>query len=204
VSLPSPPLSELLGQMLPPSDNFYAEMLLKDLGAGFGAGGTTAAGAAVVRHVIAGLGLHPQIVDGSGLSTSDLTTPRQIVTLLGDIAPTADGLVLRDALGVAGRSGTVAHRLRGTAAAGRCQLKTGTLIGVSNLAGYCTALGGHLIAFAFLTGGVDLGEARVLQDHMAITIARYSDGTPPGALRPPTGGHLPTGAPPGTPAPAPA
>jgi serine-type D-Ala-D-Ala carboxypeptidase/endopeptidase (penicillin-binding protein 4) len=202
-ALPSPSLAELLGQMLPPSDNFYAEMLLKGLGARFGTGGTTAAGATVVRHVLAGLGLHPRIVDGSGLSRSDLTTPRQVVTLLGDVAPTADGVVLRSALGVAGRTGTVAHRMRGTTAAGRCQLKTGTLVAVSNLAGYCTTLGGHLIAFAFLTGGVDLNIAHQLQDNMAITLAGYYDGTPPGTLEPPAGGRLPSGAAGSPPAPVP-
>src|SRR5215213_8398732 len=51
-----------------PSDNYMAETLLKDLGADFGADGTTAAGAAVARREAARLGAQPTIVDGSGLS----------------------------------------------------------------------------------------------------------------------------------------
>src|SRR5207248_1631189 len=79
----SPPLSTLLALTLPSSDNFFAETILKDLGAAFAHTGTTAAGAAVVRRTIAALaGIHPQIVDGSGLSDSDRTTPYEVVQLI--------------------------------------------------------------------------------------------------------------------------
>jgi D-alanyl-D-alanine carboxypeptidase/D-alanyl-D-alanine-endopeptidase (penicillin-binding protein 4) len=60
----------------------------------------------------------------------------------------------------------------GTAAAGRCRAKTGTLIGVSTLSGYCNA--GHgLVAFSFLMNSVDVRTARRAQDRMAALIARY-------------------------------
>ena len=52
------------------------------------------------------------------------------------------GTVLRGSLAIAGRTGTLAFRMRHTGAAGRCQAKTGTLTGASNLAGYCTAADG--------------------------------------------------------------
>src|SRR6202035_5626765 len=79
----SPNLATLLGLTLPPSDNFFAETLLKDLGARYGGVGTTAAGAAVVRATIAhDFNLHPYLLDGSGLSHSDHTTPKQVVELL--------------------------------------------------------------------------------------------------------------------------
>ena len=74
---------------------------------------------------------------------------------------------------MAGRTGTLAHRMRNTGAAGRCQGKTGTLTGVSNLAGYCESADGHLRAFAIFTDGIGIEAAHVLQDHMAITIADY-------------------------------
>ena len=171
--VPSPTISQLLGLTLPPSDNFFAETLLKDLGARFGGAGTTAAGAKVVRETVAQLGVHPQVVDGSGLSREDQTSPYEVVTLLNEIAHTALGTVLRGDLAVAGHTGTLSERMRGTAAAGRCQGKTGTLTGVSNLVGYCTAADGDELAFAFFTDGIELYAAHTLQDNMAITLADY-------------------------------
>lgn len=169
----SPPLRSLLGLTLPPSDNFLAETLLKDIGARFGGAGSTSAGVKVVRHVIAGFGIHARILDGSGLSHSDATTPRQVVSLLADLATKPLGTTLRNDMAVAGHTGTLATRMRGTLAAGRCQGKTGTLIGVSNLAGYCTAANGDILAFAFFTDGIETYRAHTIQDAMAITLARY-------------------------------
>ena len=170
----SPTVAQLLGLMLPPSDNFFAETLVKDLGALYGGAGTTASGAAVVRATVASLlGLHPQVVDGSGLSRSDLTSPYEVADLLVALAPTAMGQVLRGDLAVAGRSGTLSERMRNTGAAGRCEGKTGTLTGVSNLVGYCNAADGHTLVFAIFTDGIAIELAHALQDNMAITVADY-------------------------------
>jgi D-alanyl-D-alanine carboxypeptidase/D-alanyl-D-alanine-endopeptidase (penicillin-binding protein 4) len=158
--------------MLPPSDNFFAETLIKDLGARYGGAGTTAAGAAVVRNALATmLGLRPRVVDGSGLSPADRTSPLQVVTLLSSLAGTPIGTVLREDMAVAGRSGTLALRMRHTGAAGRCQGKTGTLTGVSNLAGYCMSANGHTLAFAIFTDGISVAAAHTFQDHIAISLA---------------------------------
>jgi D-alanyl-D-alanine carboxypeptidase/D-alanyl-D-alanine-endopeptidase (penicillin-binding protein 4) len=170
--VPSPPLAQLLGLMLPPSDNYFAETLIKDLGARFAGSGTTAAGAAVVRATVAAaFGLHPSVVDGSGLSESDRTSPEQIGSLLVALAGSPLGAVLRSHLAVAGRSGTLVHRMRGTGAAGNCQAKTGTLTGVSNLAGYCRSANGHTVTFAIFTDGIGVEAAHTVQDHMAISLA---------------------------------
>jgi serine-type D-Ala-D-Ala carboxypeptidase/endopeptidase (penicillin-binding protein 4) len=169
----SPTIEQLLGLTLPPSDNFFAETLLKGLGARFGGAGTTAVGAKVVRETIAELGLHPQLVDGSGLSEEDRTSPYEVVTLLNEIAHTELGTILRGDLAVAGHTGTLAERMRGTAAEGRCQAKTGTLTGVSNLAGYCAAADGDELAFAFFNDDISTEAAHTLQDNMTITLANY-------------------------------
>ena len=170
----SPTIAQLLGLMLPPSDNFFAETLVKDLGARYGGAGTTAAGAAVVRQTIASLlGIHPHVVDGSGLSEADRTSPYEVADLLVALASTPLGPVLRGDLAVAGETGTLAERMRRTGAAGHCQGKTGTLTGVSNLVGYCTAADGHTLAFAIFTDGIATETAHVFQDHMAITVADY-------------------------------
>jgi D-alanyl-D-alanine carboxypeptidase/D-alanyl-D-alanine-endopeptidase (penicillin-binding protein 4) len=170
----SPNLATLLALTLPPSDNFFAETLLKDLGARYGGAGTTAAGAAVVRATIARIfGLHPYLLDGSGLSHSDHTTPKQVVELLTALSHIPLGTTLRNDLAVAGHTGTLSERMRHTPASGRCQAKTGTLIGVSNLAGYCQAANGDILAFAFFTDGIETGAAHTIQDNMTITLARY-------------------------------
>jgi D-alanyl-D-alanine carboxypeptidase/D-alanyl-D-alanine-endopeptidase (penicillin-binding protein 4) len=170
----SPTVAELLALMLPPSDNFFAESLLKDLGARFGGAGTTAAGAAVVTATIGTLlGFRPRVVDGSGLSPADHTSPYQVVSLLAGLYGTPIGDVLRGSMAVAGRTGTLALRMRHTRAAGRCQGKTGTLTGASNLAGYCAAADGHTLAFAFFNDGISTTAAHVFQDHMTISLAGY-------------------------------
>jgi D-alanyl-D-alanine carboxypeptidase/D-alanyl-D-alanine-endopeptidase (penicillin-binding protein 4) len=168
----SPAISQLMGLMLPPSDNFFAETLLKDLGARFAGAGSTAAGASVVSQTVSSLlRIHPRVVDGSGLSPADQTSPLQVGELLAQLAPSPIGSVLRESLAVAGRSGTLERRMRHTGAAGRCKGKTGTLTGVSNLVGYCLSAGGHLLAFAIFTDGIEIAAAHTVQDHMAITIA---------------------------------
>jgi D-alanyl-D-alanine carboxypeptidase/D-alanyl-D-alanine-endopeptidase (penicillin-binding protein 4) len=172
-SASSPSLSKLLALTLAPSDNFFAETLLKDIGARYGSAGTTAAGAAVVRSTIAKIGIHPRLYDGSGLSHADLTTPAQIITLLRAIAPSAIGTTERSAMAVAGHTGTLSERMRGTAASGRCHAKTGTLIGVSNLAGYCETESGQVLAFAIFNDDIETIRAHTIQDSMAITLARY-------------------------------
>jgi serine-type D-Ala-D-Ala carboxypeptidase/endopeptidase (penicillin-binding protein 4) len=171
----SPRLSQLLALTLPPSDNFFAETLLKDLGARFAHAGTTSAGAAVVRRTIAAFaGIQPHVVDGSGLSNSDLTSTYEVAQLLATLAPTPIGAVVRSDLAVAGRTGTLERRMRGTAAAGRCEAKTGTLTGASNLAGYCSSANGHVLAFAIFTDAIPVSYAHTIQDHLVITLARSS------------------------------
>jgi D-alanyl-D-alanine carboxypeptidase/D-alanyl-D-alanine-endopeptidase (penicillin-binding protein 4) len=166
----SQPVTVLLRQMNQPSDNFMAEMLVKVLGARFGDAGTTAAGTAVVAEELAELDIAPTVIDGSGLSRSDRTSTREVVTLLEELAGDA---AFVGSLAVAGRSGTIASRMRGTTAQDRCRAKTGTLRDVSALAGYCTTTRGRQVAFAFLMNYVSPWNARVLQDRMAIALTKY-------------------------------
>jgi D-alanyl-D-alanine carboxypeptidase/D-alanyl-D-alanine-endopeptidase (penicillin-binding protein 4) len=164
--------------VLPPSDNFFAETLVKDIGAAFGGTGTTAAGASVVSQTISSqFGITPEIVDGSGLSEADRTSVYEVADLLVGLAPTPVGAMLRGSMAIAARSGTLSERMRGTRAAGNCQGKTGTLTGYSNLVGYCNAANGHLLAFAIFDDAISTSLAHVIQDHMTITLAdaKYTD-----------------------------
>jgi len=172
-SIGSPAMRDIARLTNVPSDNFMAEMLVKDLGAQFGAGGTTAAGVAVVRQTLGDFGVRPQIVDGSGLSRVDRTTPRQVVRLLALMHHQEIAGSFESSLAVAGRTGTIRKRMRGSAAQDRCKAKTGTLIGVSALAGLCTAAGGHTIAFAMLMNRAGVSRAHSVQDRITTAIARY-------------------------------
>jgi D-alanyl-D-alanine carboxypeptidase/D-alanyl-D-alanine-endopeptidase (penicillin-binding protein 4) len=166
----SPPLAKFITLTNQPSDNFYAETLIKDLGAELGNGGTTAAGATVVRRQARRMDLRPRIHDRSGLSRADRSTPRQVVSLLERMETHP---AFRTSLALTGRSGTVEDRMRSGPAAGACRVKTGTLHDASNLAGYCTTAAGHHVVFAILMNFVYPGAAHGLQDTMVQALARY-------------------------------
>jgi serine-type D-Ala-D-Ala carboxypeptidase/endopeptidase (penicillin-binding protein 4) len=169
----SPSIAALVEQTNRPSDNFTAETLLKALGAEFGGAGTTAGGVGVARDVAGDFDAHPRMVDGSGLSRANHTTPRDVVELLAGMDASEVGEEMWDSLAVAGRTGTLSKRMRRTSARGRCHAKTGTLVGVSTLAGYCEGRNGARTAFAFLMNGVTVWGAHPLQDRMAAALARY-------------------------------
>jgi D-alanyl-D-alanine carboxypeptidase/D-alanyl-D-alanine-endopeptidase (penicillin-binding protein 4) len=170
----SPTMAELARRSNVPSDNFIAEMLIKVVAATPEEPGTTSAGARIVRSTLAALGLSPQVADGSGLSRSNRTTPRQVVKLLTRLAEGELYEPFEASLAVAGRTGTLRDRMRRSAARDRCRGKTGSLISVSALAGYCETRGGAHVAYAFLMNGVNLYSARILQNRMLDALARYS------------------------------
>jgi serine-type D-Ala-D-Ala carboxypeptidase/endopeptidase (penicillin-binding protein 4) len=148
----SPTIATLLRLTNTPSDNFFAEMLLKGLGASFGGGGTTADGVKVVRAELSSkFGLAPRFNDGSGLSYRDATTARQVVSLLRTMS---HHQVFVSSLAVGGETGTLMYDMHGSGVRGRCRGKTGSLHSVANLSGYCRAQDGHTLVFAFLANHV--------------------------------------------------
>ena len=170
----SPPLSVMTRLMDVPSDDLFAELFAKQLGVRFGRGGTIADGAHVIAQTIAAdYDLHPRILDGSGLSRDDRSSPLEVVDLLRDLYRTKVGDELSASLPTVGVNGTVQSIGVRTAAARRCLAKTGTLNYVTNLAGYCAARGGHELAFALFVDGPDNGTAIVLESKMIAVIARY-------------------------------
>jgi serine-type D-Ala-D-Ala carboxypeptidase/endopeptidase (penicillin-binding protein 4) len=156
------------------SDNFFAETLLKLLGAHFGGAGTTAAGAAVVTQFARQHSSGVHAVDGSGLTHTNRASPSQVVGLLQSMRGTDVGEDFVQGLALAGHEGTVAERMHGTPADGHCRTKTGTLTGVSNLSGYCFNSDGKTMVFSILMGSVrDLNLAHAEQDLIAGAIAGY-------------------------------
>jgi D-alanyl-D-alanine carboxypeptidase/D-alanyl-D-alanine-endopeptidase (penicillin-binding protein 4) len=170
----SPPLSVMARLMDVPSDDLFAELLTKQLGVRFGHGGSIAAGASVIAHTIASTyGIHPRIQDGSGLSRSDASSPLDIIQLLHGVWRTPAGRQLAAALPTVGREGTVQGIGLRTPAAGHCVAKTGTLTGVTNLAGYCTARDGHTLAFALEIDGPSNGLGFLIEDRLVGAVAGY-------------------------------
>jgi D-alanyl-D-alanine carboxypeptidase/D-alanyl-D-alanine-endopeptidase (penicillin-binding protein 4) len=183
-------MADLVQDTNVPSNNFYAEMLLKDVGGQFGSSGSTAAGVDVVKRFASQQGASFNGENGSGLTRRNKASPTSVVKLLDSMIeidkkkPPQEQVAqerLRDAwidsLAVAGRTGTLAHRMRGTAAAGNCHLKTGTLNRVSALSGYCFRGGDdadHAVIFSLLMNSVDVNRAHTIQDRMAALIARFS------------------------------
>ncbi|HTU16297.1 MAG TPA: D-alanyl-D-alanine carboxypeptidase/D-alanyl-D-alanine-endopeptidase [Solirubrobacterales bacterium] len=155
------------------SNNFFAETLLKDIGAEVRGAGTTKAGATVVRRYVAALGSNIDNLDGSGLTYGNLSSASDVVKMLTRVRRRDFGDAFIDSLPVAGVDGTLASRMRGSAAQGNCHAKTGTLTGVSALSGYCFNGNGRKFAFSILMNGVtDLGAAHRGQDKIAALIAR--------------------------------
>lgn len=170
----SEPLSQIVAATNKPSNNFYAEMLLKRLDATDGHQGTTKGGAGDVERYVASLGSKVDAKDGSGLTRHNRSSPKDVVELLAS-AQGDDDLAdpLYNSLSIAGQDGTLGERMGGTVAAGRCRGKTGTITGVSNVSGYCKS-GNGLVAFSILMNGVgDLTAAHNIQDDMIVQIARY-------------------------------
>ncbi|MFN8160025.1 MAG: D-alanyl-D-alanine carboxypeptidase/D-alanyl-D-alanine-endopeptidase [Solirubrobacterales bacterium] len=170
----SPRMERLVNETDVESNNYFAEMLIKGLGARFGKGGSTFAGARVVEAFARRHGSAVHAVDGSGLTRTNRASPAEMVGLLRAMHSGPLGSTFEHAMALAGREGTVADRMRGTAAEGRCRTKTGTLSGVSNLSGYCFNRSGRVVVFSILMAGVrDLALAHLEQDRMAGVIAGY-------------------------------
>ncbi len=170
----SPTLTRIVNTTDVWSDNFFAEMLIKLVGARLGGAGTTAAGASVVESFARSHDSGIHAVDGSGLTRSNRASPRQVVNLLLAMREDPVGEDFIQDLALAGHEGTVADRMHGTAAYGRCRTKTGTLTGVSNLSGYCFNKSGRVMVFSVLMNSVsNLTLAHLDQDRIAGAVAGY-------------------------------
>ncbi|HWT23464.1 MAG TPA: D-alanyl-D-alanine carboxypeptidase, partial [Solirubrobacteraceae bacterium] len=160
-----PALRPILGL----SDNVRAEALAVRLG-----DGSRRRGLRRAQRFAAGIGARVRLRDGSGLATGNRATPRQLVRFLVAMRRVPGHRVWERALPLAGRSGTLAHRLRGTAAEARCRAKTGTLFlrtYASTLSGYCRTRSGRSVAFSILLATTP-ATGRVVQDRLVARIAR--------------------------------
>jgi D-alanyl-D-alanine carboxypeptidase/D-alanyl-D-alanine-endopeptidase (penicillin-binding protein 4) len=177
----SDPLGELLAYTLKTSNNFYAEQILRIVGAERrGLPGTTAKGVDVVAGYLERLGIpraDVTLVNGSGLSRETRLRPSHVTAVLLDVSHDADlGPEFESGLSVAGRDGTLWSRFRDDSMAGRLRGKTGSLAGVSTLAGFVRSADGESYAFSFIANGIQgvPGRARKAHDRLVATLAGTS------------------------------
>lgn len=163
----SPPLMRLLSKMVKDSENTYAEQILREIGSQAG-NGSTAGGANVVARLFRNADISPLLqYDGSGLSSLDRASARQLVAWLQflDRGPSAAGF--RSTLAIGCVDGTL--RSRFCEAKGRVFAKTGTLDSVRTLAGYATTSSGRNVTFAFLFSGGTNSRAAIDASMRAVT-----------------------------------
>ncbi len=151
-SLRSAPVSTLVRHMLTHSDNFYAEMLLKEVGRRALGTGTLENGVATARQLAAAAGvqLTGRAADGSGLSRENVRPAREWLELLvaASSQPWFDQLLA--GLPLAGRTGTLANRFLGTPGEGNVRAKTGYVRETRALSGYLTTAGGRRVVFSLV------------------------------------------------------
>ena len=171
-------IRQVLYRMMKQSDNLYAESMFYQLAAN---GGTRWASAKMARQyenaLFSRLGLNPRdynVADGSGLSLYNYVSTELEVKLLRYAYQRSDIYdAYLEALPIASVDGTLKKRMRGTAAAGNVRAKTGTVKGVSSLAGYLTASNGHLLCFSIINnGGLSNGPMRNLQNKICVALCQ--------------------------------
>lgn len=171
-------IDQILMPMLKESDNLYAEATFYQIAANAAGRGATAKDAATaIGRLINKVGLDPKryvIADGSGLSLYNYLTPELEVRLLRYAFHNSNiYLHLHPALPEAGVDGTLRKRMRGAFTRSNVFAKTGTVRGVSCLAGYCTAANGHQLAFSIMNNGLlHISNGRQFQDRVCTILCQ--------------------------------
>ncbi|MDQ1384008.1 MAG: hypothetical protein QOG65_1387 [Actinomycetota bacterium] len=184
--LDSLPLRQIVGEILTSSDDFAAEVLLRDLAMSPADArpATTEMGARIVVDEMAALGVITDglvLHDGSGLSPEDRARCGTLLQVI-EIAARPKFAAVDHGLAVAGRTGTLADRLGGGPLDGKLRAKTGSLAGVVGLAGVIDGTG---LRFSFLANGpFSPGAGMQLQARVASTVASAPDLRPPPDLVP--------------------
>jgi len=160
----SPPVSELIGGILKPSQNWMTEQMIRALGARYGNEGSWGEGVGVVEaYLINEVGVAPLDIsarDGSGLSAYNLVTPRAMVRILQEMREGPFSEDFRQALAQPGEDDSTLER-RLLEFEGRLFAKTGTISNVNSLSGYLVRDDGREVIFSVLTNGSGLPASRV-------------------------------------------
>jgi serine-type D-Ala-D-Ala carboxypeptidase/endopeptidase (penicillin-binding protein 4) len=166
----SPPMSELVKVVNKPSHNFFADQILRTLGARKLGEGSFEAGAKVVKAWLKDIGAPQpetvQMFDGSGLARDDFVQPRQICCILRHMQSSKAAAVFVESLPIAAEDGTLETRMTGPSTKGKVHAKTGYISNVRALSGYVPNAAGETLVFSMICNGytVPTREVNVVQD----------------------------------------
>ena len=135
------------------SQNFYAEQILKTLGAQIKGRGTLEAGIEVIQDFMSRIGFQPEeyhIDDGCGLSKDNRLSPKMITTLLAYMSKHTYGRVLWNSLPTSGIDGGLRRRMGAPKYRNKIHAKTGYIARTSALSGYIDTTNGDVLAFSIL------------------------------------------------------
>ncbi len=184
-TLRSDSLGAVLPELLKPSDNQIAEMIVRTLGHEEEGRGTAGAGLGVMEDRLEEWGVEAGAVDlrdGSGMSRYNQVTPAAMTRLLRRLWQLPDFEMFRGSLPVAAEDGTMGGRLRGTPAAGNLTGKTGSLSSVRALSGYVRAGDDRTLVYSLLLNGYDgSGDVAVaMEDLLVEQLSLYRRPVEPG------------------------
>lgn len=170
----SPPLRVITALMLPDSDNYLAEMLVKNVGAYTRGTGSTAAGTATAGSVLSGKGLlrpGDRLVDGSGLALENRLSAASLAGILAaaDSEPSWGSTLIASL--ARGGEGTLKRRFLAPALRRRVHAKTGYISGTSTLAGIVESRSGSRYAFAIMMNQGSITDAKATQDRIVTLLA---------------------------------
>lgn len=169
-------IDQVLMGMMKDSNNLSAEAMFYQIAAADGRRPARASYArSVIRRLIGRTGLRGddyKIADGSGLSLYNYVSAELEVRLLRYAYLNAEIYNhLLPSLPIAAQDGTLSKRMHGSFTDGNVRAKTGTLTGISSLAGYCTAANGHTLCFAIINQGIMHGRnGRAFQDRVCTAL----------------------------------
>ncbi|MCS7054413.1 MAG: D-alanyl-D-alanine carboxypeptidase/D-alanyl-D-alanine-endopeptidase [Ignavibacterium sp.] len=175
----SPPLYEIIKVVNKGSQNFYAEQLLRVMGAELKGIGSFENGISVCKEWFSSIGLnvnHILMYDGSGLSPLNRVTPYQIVNLLERMYNSKNFLYFYNSLPIAGIDGTLSRRMKNTLAENRVRAKTGFISFARNLSGYAKSLDNEDFAFSILVNNFNVPVKLIenLQDKICVLLSSIS------------------------------
>jgi D-alanyl-D-alanine carboxypeptidase/D-alanyl-D-alanine-endopeptidase (penicillin-binding protein 4) len=187
-NLQSPPFSVIAAQTLKPSQNLYAELILRTLGRVVPSSSPNSPdvartsesnGVEVVRAFLREAGVDASALslsDGSGLSRDDMVTAEATLQLLTYMRRHRYANAFREALPIAGVDGTIRNRMKGTPAQNNLRAKTGELRSASSLSGFVSTAAGEELVFSIMVNNYPDGvnPPSVCIDPIAVLLASFA------------------------------
>lgn len=175
----SQPLSQIVSEINKNSNNFFSEQLLKTIGFELYGFGSTQNGITAMKELLQKMGINPanfEIADGSGLSTFNLVTPKQVTNLLYYMYKSDEFDSFYNSLAIAGFDGTLADRMKKTKAENNFRGKSGFLENVRGLAGYLKTADGEPIALTLIVNNflVPSQLANYVQDKVCNILSNFN------------------------------